>query len=277
SMTEKTKDSQITGREGEEKESFPILDLPGEISSKILSCLGKQELAICLQSLTLDKINAEWNKKRNNENITILVLDKNVRILSSRYYFDGFCSPRTLSNRMLTVFTKLEIGELTIRISEMCKEYLFRVIIEHCAEIKCKDILTVESCINSSTNVLTDKLLLDLSTNKKDVNIKMFCERITAAGLFAVWEYLLDGKFDGISIIVSKSVVIKLFNMIRTDGMKSWWDNEHMFHNMCPIRASGRKNSLDKCEIRCATVNGERSSIRMDRIYSGRIWSRNYN
>ncbi|GMT30037.1 hypothetical protein PFISCL1PPCAC_21334, partial [Pristionchus fissidentatus] len=45
-----------------EKDVFPILELPAELSSKILSYMGRKELKFCMQSFALDKVHAELNK-----------------------------------------------------------------------------------------------------------------------------------------------------------------------------------------------------------------------
>ncbi|GMT30575.1 hypothetical protein PFISCL1PPCAC_21872, partial [Pristionchus fissidentatus] len=47
------------------KDFFPILELPPELSAKILSNLGEKELGVCLRSLALDKM--LYMKSANSE------------------------------------------------------------------------------------------------------------------------------------------------------------------------------------------------------------------
>ncbi|GMT30592.1 hypothetical protein PFISCL1PPCAC_21889, partial [Pristionchus fissidentatus] len=91
------------------------------------------------------------------------------------------------------------------------------------------------------SDVMTDNFLRDLLSTKKVVDISMMCERITAPGLFAVWKDLLDGKFDGLSIIVGKDVVLALFDLIRTDGQKSSWKDGYMK----PIYTEGTRDTSE--------------------------------
>ncbi|GMT29894.1 hypothetical protein PFISCL1PPCAC_21191 [Pristionchus fissidentatus] len=66
--------------------SFPILDLPSQLSYKILSYMGEGELGICRQSVALDKILAEWSKDKRIENLSI-ELGPGESASSSRYNY----------------------------------------------------------------------------------------------------------------------------------------------------------------------------------------------
>ncbi|GMT31020.1 hypothetical protein PFISCL1PPCAC_22317, partial [Pristionchus fissidentatus] len=120
---------------------------------------------------------------------------------------------------------------------------------------------------------LTDDFLRYLIFNKSYVEVQMLCEGITATGLFAVWEDLRDGIFDGLSIIVGKPLVTELFDLLRTDGRKSSWNE----YNMAPIEAGGHRDQAVRYEIWHDPSYDERSLVRMSRIYEGRRWkSSNY-
>ncbi|GMT30594.1 hypothetical protein PFISCL1PPCAC_21891, partial [Pristionchus fissidentatus] len=105
-----------------------------------------------------------------------------------------------------------------------CRESHFREVFEFCTRIRCTDRLHIHAFHPLRSNVLTDESLRKLMSNKKNVNILVPCEAITANGISALWEDLLDGKFDELFINLSKSVVIELFNLIRTDGVMSSCD-----------------------------------------------------
>ncbi|GMT30578.1 hypothetical protein PFISCL1PPCAC_21875, partial [Pristionchus fissidentatus] len=67
------------------EETFPILALPAEVSSKVLSYMGRKELTICLQSFFLDKVHADWNKNKTIKNMEIRLCYNDAVITSDRY------------------------------------------------------------------------------------------------------------------------------------------------------------------------------------------------
>ncbi|GMT29896.1 hypothetical protein PFISCL1PPCAC_21193, partial [Pristionchus fissidentatus] len=124
--------------------------------------------------------------------------------------------------------------------------------------------------ITTETSVFTDESLRRMMLNKSSAGIGLPCEGITAAGLFAVWEDLLNGKFDALSIIVNKPVATELFDLIRTDGDKSSWEEQ----NMDPIEMAGLtvREPVERYEIWCENDYEERLVVRISRIYDDRIW-----
>ncbi|GMT29883.1 hypothetical protein PFISCL1PPCAC_21180, partial [Pristionchus fissidentatus] len=109
---------------------------------------------------------------------------------------------------------------------------------------------------------LTDEILRKLLNNKSDVFISRRCVKVTAAGLRTVWEDLLNGKFDGLRIIVSEAVADELFNLIRAPVENSSEDK---------IEVEGRVDKSTKYEI----CRGPylRNFVSMSRIYEGRRWT----
>ncbi|GMT30584.1 hypothetical protein PFISCL1PPCAC_21881, partial [Pristionchus fissidentatus] len=96
---------------------FPILELPAELSAKILSYMEERELPICLQSFPLDKVHAECNKNKRIENLTISAPRYESEFEERRFGTNVFgCSFSQLCDRMQTVFNKCEIGILHIRL-----------------------------------------------------------------------------------------------------------------------------------------------------------------
>ncbi|GMT30568.1 hypothetical protein PFISCL1PPCAC_21865, partial [Pristionchus fissidentatus] len=178
---------------------YPILDLPAEIS-KILSYIGGKELGICLKSFALDKIYTESKFNERIDDVLIKVQHRYAKIKSNRYYFnDELCSFRFICDRMRHVFSKCEIGGLIIDLFKKSASFLL-YLLDCCAGIRC-DYLSVFP-YNFSKIIVSDQSLRQLISNKKEMEIRMMFKGITAGGLFAIWEDLLNGKFVGLSIIV---------------------------------------------------------------------------
>ncbi|GMT31013.1 hypothetical protein PFISCL1PPCAC_22310, partial [Pristionchus fissidentatus] len=254
----------------EEQEPFPILDLPAELSAKILSFMEKRELSVCLQSINLDKIHVEWNKDKIIDGIQINQHGKNAEIVSERYDKLNFSpSFACIRDRIEIVFSKCEIGTMIFELTKNCEES--RGLVELCKEIRCTNLLYINSFTYNCNAIVTDDSLRQLLSNKKDVDFELLCEGVTAAGLFAVWENLLDGVFEGLSIVVKKTVATDLFDMLRTDGEMSVWND----YNLYPIEASGRNDA--RYELWFDGMYATHPVIRMSRIYKRRRWiSYNY-
>ncbi|GMT30589.1 hypothetical protein PFISCL1PPCAC_21883, partial [Pristionchus fissidentatus] len=195
---------------------FPILDLPHDLSAKILSYLGSRELAFCLQSLALDKVHAEWNKDQT-----------------------------------------IEYMDITVNASDFGNETYFREFIELCIGIRCTYLFYIQSA-----DKFTDKDLREMLSNKKDIKIGMRSDEITPAGLFAVWEDLLDGKFDGLSIRVNKSVANELFDRIRRKSLNK-------YYSLSQAEGYGRVDRSKRYEI---WRDSSKNAIGMSRIYDDRPW-----
>ncbi|GMT30566.1 hypothetical protein PFISCL1PPCAC_21863, partial [Pristionchus fissidentatus] len=207
---------------------FPILELPAELSYNILSYMDKEELSVCLQSLVLDKVHAEWSKDKRVEDVTIKFKtydDKTINT-SSRYAYRDISSPlRRICDRFREVYSKCEFDYLEIYLHKNYNVTYCRELIEQCMGIRCTDLLRISLSLKSCSKVLSDEFLRKLTLEKNEVIIPMLCEVVTAAGLLVMWEDLLDGKFDCLSIVVNKVVVTELFDLIRTDGEKSSWES----------------------------------------------------
>ncbi|GMT30583.1 hypothetical protein PFISCL1PPCAC_21880, partial [Pristionchus fissidentatus] len=132
-----------------------------------------------------------------------------------------------ISERIHILSNFFEIENLMIWADEGTSVANFRDIIELCKGMRC-DVLTIGVSDQACSQSLTDESLRELISNKESVKIYDPCERITLAGLLALWEDLLCGKFDGLSIPVEKFVVTKLFDLIRTDGKKSSLKEKNM-------------------------------------------------
>ncbi|GMT33211.1 hypothetical protein PFISCL1PPCAC_24508, partial [Pristionchus fissidentatus] len=248
--------------EKENQDLFPILKLPVELSSKILSYLGNRELAVCLQSFTLDSLHAEWSNEKIIDYMELQMDGSKVRLVGGRYdnqseFLDS--SLPLICDRLQNVLYDYEFGTICISLLDHCTDSDLVTLIDLFKGIRCNSILNMHSGNQTYPKLLTDSSLRGLMENKKNVEIAMFCKGITADGLLAIWKDLLDGKFDCLTITVKKSVLIKLFDLIRTDGQKSSWSD----HNMHPIVARGRKDSKERYEIRCGPLIGEKPFLRM--------------
>ncbi|GMT29905.1 hypothetical protein PFISCL1PPCAC_21202, partial [Pristionchus fissidentatus] len=136
------------GEEGKKKDFFPILDLPAELSSKILSYMGRKELAVCLQSFNLDKIHADLNKDKRIEELTIRKDSKTNRVeIKCSRYFDDFSSKNIQSSirhvyyRFREIYEKCYFGKMTISISPNTDKRLHDEIVESCKRIKIDDLI----------------------------------------------------------------------------------------------------------------------------------------
>ncbi|GMT30588.1 hypothetical protein PFISCL1PPCAC_21886, partial [Pristionchus fissidentatus] len=111
---------------------------------------------------------------------------------------------------------------------------------------------------------LTDELLRMLVSNKKDVQFETLCEKITAPGLFKLWEDMLEGKFDGIYFNVNDSVSDELFNLLGYSIRKdNCFEDEQ-------VEAAGRIDESKRYEIWRNPYDTYR--ITMSRIYDDRPW-----
>ncbi|GMT30567.1 hypothetical protein PFISCL1PPCAC_21864, partial [Pristionchus fissidentatus] len=231
-------------------------------------------LSVCLQSLVLDKVHAEWSKDKRVEDVTIKVRGKKWEISCWRYDFLRFHSSfRTIFNRFKYVFNNCKFRTLHIHLIEDCKPSIIHELINYCTKLQCTDRMSINSSAKLLPKFMTGKCLRELMSNKKDVKLHLLCEEITAGELFAVWEDLLDGKFDGLSLTVNTSVVIELFDLIRTDGKKSIWKGG----KVDPIEVESLKETVKRYEIWCDSEWGGVPIVEMSRIYEGRCWkSANY-
>ncbi|GMT30591.1 hypothetical protein PFISCL1PPCAC_21888, partial [Pristionchus fissidentatus] len=130
------------------------------------------------------------------------------------------CTFRKFFNRFRYVFSRCEFGKFRITPCTYRNQSLFPELIELCMNIRHMNYLHIYLPSSSSVEGLTDDSLRELLSNKKDVDIELLYIGISATGLFKVWEDLLDGRFDGLSIYVYKSVATDLFDLLRTDGEK---------------------------------------------------------
>ncbi|GMT30563.1 hypothetical protein PFISCL1PPCAC_21860, partial [Pristionchus fissidentatus] len=186
-------------------------------------------LAVCLQSLTLDKVHAEWSKEKRFEDMTIKVVNKKWDITCWRYDFlRVHCSFRAIFNRFKYVFNNCKFRTLNIHLIEDCKPSIIHELINYCIKLQCTDRMSINSSGSSYSKFITDESLRSLTSNKKFINVSILCEAVTAKGLFAVWEDLLDEKFEDLSIRVPKLVVTALFDLVRTDGEKSSWNDRNL-------------------------------------------------
>ncbi|GMT30572.1 hypothetical protein PFISCL1PPCAC_21869, partial [Pristionchus fissidentatus] len=142
----------------EENFSFPILELPAELSSKILSYMGKKELGVCLQSFSLDKVYAEWSKDKIIDSMTIKK-DSNMEMAEfkcSRYYsskiFKSYLSQ--ICDRFNEVYEMCEIGRMTISVSPNARQ-----LIDACKRIKHIDNLIISFPILELPAQLSSKIL----------------------------------------------------------------------------------------------------------------------
>ncbi|GMT30562.1 hypothetical protein PFISCL1PPCAC_21859, partial [Pristionchus fissidentatus] len=181
-------------KEEEEKNSFPILELPAELSAKILSYMGEEELSVCLQSFALYKVHAELNKDKRIKIMDFFMRGEKARMESVRHVRKHeWTSFRCVSDRLRILSNICEFGDLKIWVLNGCNASNFRTIIELCKGIRCTKELTIGGMDLACSRSLTDQSLRELMSNKKTVKIYESCERIRASGLFAVWEDLLDG------------------------------------------------------------------------------------
>ncbi|GMT30556.1 hypothetical protein PFISCL1PPCAC_21853 [Pristionchus fissidentatus] len=262
----------VTGRTSimqmERRNMFPILELPGEVASKIVSMLSPFNQKICLHSLAIDQSQARWSREKTIRRAKIEVRFNNAEISSDRYVSPVLCSFKCVIDRFRDVFDKCEVGELTIELHGARSEQLLRVLIGHCAKIRCKN-LRIKSFVPCYSKVFMNESLRALMLNKKAVNINMLCESITPAGMFFLWEDLLDGKFDGVSINVTHWVVVDVFDMLRTDGEKSSWEE----YNLRMIEAVGTRNTSKRYQIWCVPKDNLSAVVYMSRVYTGREWT----
>ncbi|GMT30593.1 hypothetical protein PFISCL1PPCAC_21890, partial [Pristionchus fissidentatus] len=85
-------------------EVFPILQLPSELSFKILSYVGAEELRVCRYSLALDKVHFEWNKGKKIDDMTINLFGKHSNMICARYENNVFCSTEDRVYARMRVF-----------------------------------------------------------------------------------------------------------------------------------------------------------------------------
>ncbi|GMT30560.1 hypothetical protein PFISCL1PPCAC_21857, partial [Pristionchus fissidentatus] len=251
---------------------FPILELPAELSSNILSFMRRKELQVCLQSFALDNVHAEMNKEERIEFMKIDSLGANAEVGCERYgYFKPYHTTfQHICHRLRYILNKCEFGTLIINIKEGDNVANVREMVELCKGIRCKNLLKIKyDNENSCSKFLTDKSLRELISDKKDVEIAFMCEGITAAGLVTVWKDLLDGRFDGLSIQIGDSLVSELFEMLQIHSKKTVLKVQKNF----PIIAGGTMNRYDiwKSEIR--DKKGMKTVLHMSRIYDGRRWT----
>ncbi|GMT30565.1 hypothetical protein PFISCL1PPCAC_21862, partial [Pristionchus fissidentatus] len=172
-----------------------------------------------------DKMHAEWSKDKKIKEMKVFMHGNEAWICSARYFFDeneddedsaedstSWSSIRRISDRLRLLSNICEIGDLMIWVCGGCNVANYRAIIELCIGIRCTDALTICTFDQTCSRSLTDEFLRALMSNKKEVDIAMPCQRITAVGLFALWEDLLDEKFEDLSIRVPKLVVTALFD-----------------------------------------------------------------
>ncbi|GMT29893.1 hypothetical protein PFISCL1PPCAC_21190, partial [Pristionchus fissidentatus] len=207
------------------KEIFPILDLPDEVSFKILSYMGKEELRVCLQSFDLDKMHANLKDDTKIPKLSIYLTEGWSAFLEcERYQPDKIhtSSPRRICDRLREIYENCEIETMSIKVDSKADVSSFRELIQSCKTIRCTGLLEIliepgndnssDSDFPSSLwgrsrrslfdSVFTNKLLRDLLSNKKDVLINSLCGAIKLDGLHRIFEDLLDGDFDGLSIFV---------------------------------------------------------------------------
>ncbi|GMT29960.1 hypothetical protein PFISCL1PPCAC_21257, partial [Pristionchus fissidentatus] len=261
-------------KDKKQKDIFPILDLPGELSSKILSYMGRKELGVCLQSFPLDILYAEWNKDQIIERIEIEIEEKMPEMASERYNirWEDCCSSsiRHLSYRFRHVFEKCKIGDLIFNVSAKMEDPLYHELIQICMEIRCTNFIIKSWAGFSFSTNFDDKTLRSLISHKSNVQVDILSDKITAAGIFAVWEDLLDGKFDGFSILLDKTVIIEVFKLLRTDGNT----NSLKYSFLPEIISEGRLNKTSNYEIWCYFDYDRRFYLRMSRIFDGQKWKK---
>ncbi|GMT31014.1 hypothetical protein PFISCL1PPCAC_22311, partial [Pristionchus fissidentatus] len=232
---------------------FPILDLPGELSAKILSYVGPKELAVCLESFSLDKIHAEWNKDYNISWINLGIgLGKNSLVMTRHYHDIRQLMPcerhlnvshRHRCDRFMHVFSKSSIKDLYCYVRDDANELLLREFMSVLTDIRCTKFLQVYTP-GSVTVGITDELLRSIMVNRKEVALYINCEQISAAGLFDVWQDLLDGKFGSLRIKLDKSVAFELFYQFRKDTMDKKWTEYNM-----EWESEGRADKTSRFEI----------------------------
>ncbi|GMT33212.1 hypothetical protein PFISCL1PPCAC_24509, partial [Pristionchus fissidentatus] len=127
--------------EDEKKNLFPILELPAELSSKILSYMGRKELAVCLQSLVLDKVHTEWNKDNKIDGMIInFPRSLGATFICSRYseifvYHNRKSFLLNIAHRFREVFDKCQIRRIDIQVSGIVDQSVFDRLIEHFKDI----------------------------------------------------------------------------------------------------------------------------------------------
>ncbi|GMT30557.1 hypothetical protein PFISCL1PPCAC_21854, partial [Pristionchus fissidentatus] len=153
--------------------SFPILELPAELSFKILSYMGRKELGVCLQSLPLDKVHAEWSKDNRIESMTIKKYSKMdmAELKCDRYYSSKIIksSLSHIYDRFNEVYEKCEIGTLTVAVSPNVGNSLYRELIESCKRIKSVDDLMISFPILDLSGELSSKILSYLGSKELSV------------------------------------------------------------------------------------------------------------
>ncbi|GMT29963.1 hypothetical protein PFISCL1PPCAC_21260, partial [Pristionchus fissidentatus] len=190
---------------------FPIFDLPAELSSKILSQMGRKELGICLQSLSLDKIHAEWRKGKKIEELTIRKNSEmnTIEMKCSRYGFPvKTINPSLphLFDRFREVYEKCEIGRMTISVSPNLDKSLYNNLVECCKRIKCVDDLIISFPIIELPAKISSKILSYVGEKELSVCLQSF----TLDKMHAEWSE--DKRIEFLSIDLNHGNVSYLFS-----------------------------------------------------------------
>ncbi|GMT30577.1 hypothetical protein PFISCL1PPCAC_21874, partial [Pristionchus fissidentatus] len=251
---------------------FPILELPAELSSKILSYMGRMESRFCLQSFALDKGHAEWNDNRiGHSSITTNYENtEKVNLSCSRYHAVRSVlfkpSFRLVCNRFKELYEKFEVGSLDIELSNNVDQLLYRDLIESCVYIQCSVLFQITIApLYESNPIFTDELIRKFVSKKKEVCIWSLCCELTAAGLRTLWEDILYGKFDGLHILVNNFVADELFDGFGNEGDK----NSPSDKILSQIESDGRIDKTKRYEIWRQSCY-DSALIQMSRIYDDR-------
>ncbi|GMT29892.1 hypothetical protein PFISCL1PPCAC_21189, partial [Pristionchus fissidentatus] len=111
-----------------------------------------------------------------------------------RHEFTGIYRFRDVLN--FSVFENM-----TVYLHDKFNESDLREVVEYCMGIRCTHLLSFSSHVFSHiTNIFSNDSLREMMHDKFIVDINLICAGITADGLFVVWEDLLNGKFDGLSL-----------------------------------------------------------------------------
>ncbi|GMT31016.1 hypothetical protein PFISCL1PPCAC_22313, partial [Pristionchus fissidentatus] len=239
---------------------FPILDLPAELSSKILSYMGPKELSICLKSLTLDRVYADLSKDWKIPFMRIQIDGSKAFIYSERYYGDSeYCNSSLpqICERFRLVLNNCEFGILTLCLFNACDESELSEFIDLLKGVRCTNLLYIHSFRHDYPRVLTISSLRELMHNKKMVEIGMLCEGVTATGLFTLWKDLLDGIFERLTIIVGKKVMADFFKLLPSDGKSRIKRHVHT------VETGGNNGSIDIYEVRSGILYEDRKFVRV--------------
>ncbi|GMT29962.1 hypothetical protein PFISCL1PPCAC_21259, partial [Pristionchus fissidentatus] len=226
-------------KEEEEKKQnylvFPIIDLPDEISAKILLYMGKRELNVCMQSFSLHKAYVNWRKYKKIDRMFIKMIGNEItefkcnryRFYSSNFYsFNS--SLRNISDKFREIYGKCEIDTATLSLCNVIPatmEYCVDLV-RMCAIPSIKNLdIDYENVgynvINDTHDIINDEMLRELLISKKVISINLItCTKLTAQGVFEVYKDWISGQlpFENFNFSLPRPTVIRFVELFREAG-----------------------------------------------------------